>query len=175
MPRVIYALLDKKTNKIKYVGVTKRSISVRLKCHIQDAKSGVKNYRCNWIRNCNFQIEIKLVETVPQNKSWQEAEKKWIKYYRNKGIKLTNLTEGGEGSFGYSPSLKTRQKKSKANKKFWKNRIHHLLGKKLSLSTRRKMSKSKMGNLHCFEYKQTKAHIAKRLKTMKFNSRKRND
>ena len=48
---------------------------------------------------------------------WQELEKYWIKYYKDKGCDLLNHTEGGEGQSGRKLSKEHKDKISKNNKK----------------------------------------------------------
>jgi hypothetical protein len=41
-----------------------------------------------------------------------EAEKRWIAEFRAKGAKLTNATDGGEGTPGFHPNTETRKRMS---------------------------------------------------------------
>ena len=64
-----------------------------------------------------------------------------IHYYDSTNPNLGyNLTEGGEGYFGYHPSEETKKKLSENNAKYWK-------GKHLSDETKKKMSDAKKGKL----------------------------
>lgn len=45
----IYTLSDPRTNKVRYVGMSKNP-EKRFKSHIKESKSGSKNHRCNWVR-----------------------------------------------------------------------------------------------------------------------------
>jgi len=61
-----------------------------------------------------------IVEIIFDNLSWEEAcekEKWWINFYGRSDLgngPLCNLTDGGEGIIGYSPTQETRRKISKA-------------------------------------------------------------
>lgn len=70
----------------------------------------------------NFLFEI--IEKIPisqYNEMGGAREKYWISYYNSfKDKKHYNLTEGGEGMCGYSPTLKTKQKISISMKTWYK-------------------------------------------------------
>ena len=103
----IYALLDK-TGAIRYVGKTRKTLSWRLFEHIKEAKKGVKNHKCNWIRSMlkvGLKLDIVLLDVVEGYGC--ECERKWIARLRHEGARLTNLTDGGDGSQGYRPSKET--------------------------------------------------------------------
>jgi hypothetical protein len=89
------------------------------------------------INKTDYEIEIIL-----DNLSWEEAcikEKEFISLYGRKDIKtgiLSNLTDGGEGTYGHILNEETRKIISLK-----------LKGKKLKPETCIKMSNSKMGNI----------------------------
>jgi hypothetical protein len=130
--------------------------------HLYDAKCGIKNYRCNWIRSLlakGFLPTIRLIGEVDGNGSREEIA--WIAYGRNEGWRLVNETDGGEGLAGCSPSAETRAKMSIAHKGArgpWLGR--HLSpktcakmsiagkGRSFSPETRAKISAAKKGILH---------------------------
>jgi hypothetical protein len=114
----IYVLSDssaKGAKRIRYVGKTVRPLKARFVQHVWCAKAGAEGHVGRWLRKIGFKAEIRLIEAVPADKSWEKAEKKWIKYYKSKGCRLTNITEGGEGMPGWVPSKRTREK--------WRRRI----------------------------------------------------
>lgn len=78
-----------------------------------------------------------------------DLEKGLIKCLRRSGVKLTNMTDGGEGSTGYAPSAETKRKTSKA-----------LVGIKRSLEFGAKISASKKGHVVSQETKE-KLRLAK--------------
>ena len=55
-----------------------------------------------------------------------ELERGLIKCLRRSGVRLTNLTDGGEGSSGYVPRPETRQKIGEAARMLWDNDIRKL-------------------------------------------------
>lgn len=85
---------------IRYVGKTKYK-NLRLKQHLSNSKfSKKKTYRDYWINseiNQGNEIIFNIIENTTSD-LWKEKEKYWIKYYKELGFKLCNLTEGGETS-----------------------------------------------------------------------------
>lgn len=100
---LIYGLIDPKTNEIRYIGKTSKSLEKRLKDHLVDAKSIMNktstrrkiNKRYSWIISLfkdNLSPNIKLIEEVNES-NWEERESYWISIFPN----LTNMTKGGDG------------------------------------------------------------------------------
>jgi hypothetical protein len=90
----IYGLYTEKS-KIKYVGKT-INLDKRLKQHVLNSKNK-KTHKDIWIQKCISEgknIGIDLLEVCCE-KTWQDRERFWIKYYRNVGS-LTNHLDGGE-------------------------------------------------------------------------------
>lgn len=69
--------------------------------------------------NCHVEIiECDLTEDMAF-----EKEKYWIKFYREKtNYRLTNQTDGGEGSSGYVMSSSAKNKISVSSKRMWQNK-----------------------------------------------------
>lgn len=85
---------------IRYVGKT-QNLKNRLKRHLSDYYLKDDTYKNRWIKSelkSNNEIKIVLLEEV-SNDTWENAEIKWIKHYKNFGYKLTNGTCGGEGLY----------------------------------------------------------------------------
>lgn len=108
------------------------------------------SYKNNWIKNLkkrNLEPVIKILESFEEsediNDILNEAEKKWIKYYRKQGARLTNVTDGGCGVLGYKHTEETKKKivRSTSGNK------NHFYGKKHSKKSRQKMSKSSIGQI----------------------------
>lgn len=99
----IYVLKHPITNDIRYVGKTKQKLYKRLYGHIRYSTTTKKsNHNTNWINSLlkeNLYPIIECIEKVEES-NWQEREKFWIQYYKDKGIKLTNILEGGQGAYG---------------------------------------------------------------------------
>lgn len=105
--------------------------------------------------------EMKILE-VSDEANWVKREQWWIRYFRRKNQNLTNLTSGGQGTYGIPCSVEKRQKISKslmghevseearkkmstAVKQHLKKNKHPMLGRKHSEETRRKLSDSHTG------------------------------
>ncbi len=68
--------------------------------------------------NCDVR---KVYENLDEKTAF-EKEKELIFYYRNNTrYRLTNMTDGGEGSSGYHPTEEIKQKISISNRRLWNN------------------------------------------------------
>lgn len=117
MKTKIYTLCDE-TGLVRYVGRTCRRLSSRLCSHLWDARNGAKNHRCNWIRSIlsrGYLPSIKQIAEVEGDGYAEESE--WICYFRKRGVKLVNSTDGGPGHRGFVPSEEHRRKSSERLKK----------------------------------------------------------
>lgn len=92
----IYALIDPETNKVRYVGKTRKSIEKRLAEHLEPYRLRLHNYKNHWIKSLlekGLTPKIELISEVPED-NWQYWECYYISLYEG----LTNLTAGGEGN-----------------------------------------------------------------------------
>jgi len=96
----IYILRDTLTNDIRYVGKTINP-KVRLSSHIKKSKN-CNYHSARWIqsllKNGNKPI-MEIIEETNEN-NWEERERYWISYYREK-YDLTNILDGGGHSATY--------------------------------------------------------------------------
>lgn len=84
---------------IRYVGKsinpTRRYLS-----HLSRARTTAsKAHVHTWIKsllNKNRKPDFIILEEIPPDQSWQTAEIKWIKHYKDLGYDLTNATPGGD-------------------------------------------------------------------------------
>jgi hypothetical protein len=116
---IIYTLKDPLTNIIKYIGLTNRSLKVRLSDHYSDIHKN--NYKSNWIKSLRKKNVKPIIEELDIVYSLKEAhffERYWISQFKTWGFKLTNATLGGEGGLGYKHSKITIKKM----KHFWANK-----------------------------------------------------
>ena len=140
-----YVHLRLDTNKVFYIGKGKLT---RAK-----SKQHRNKYWNNVVNKCGYKIVF-----IKKNITEEEAinlEIKLIKNYRDKGCKLTNLTDGGEGISGYRYTDEQKIKLSQIGKSRWENTVpymtgrfgdkHPNYGKKASLETRKKLSNSHKG------------------------------
>ncbi len=113
---VIYLLWDPRNGDIRYVGQTKRPAR-RLYCH-QRAENK-KGHCVNWERSLaheGLSCAWAIVEDGLADDEANERERWWIAYGRSCGWPLTNLSDGGDGPWGYNPSPEHREKIGKANR-----------------------------------------------------------
>lgn len=92
----IYLHLDPTTDEVRYVG----------KGHGRRAYSFShrKGYHKNWIAKLaksGLKPKVEIFQDLLSETEALDQEKYWIEYFRSVGDKLTNLTDGGEGTSGY--------------------------------------------------------------------------
>lgn len=113
----IYSLTDPRDGRVRYVGKA-NDIKRRMYDHVYAAlHSSKRNYRTNWIRalvECGQMPQLCILEEGEG--AWAEAEKKWIKTFRDAGYELVNATDGGEGTDGRICLPETRAKISASKK-----------------------------------------------------------
>jgi group I intron endonuclease len=108
---VIYTLYTFDGKGPRYCGHTAYPKS-RLLFHRKDKK---KTHKCNWIASVGPEkIHMSLIAIVPSAEA-PAKETFYIKRLKEMGFKLTNLTDGGEGTVGFVHSQETRDKISAAN------------------------------------------------------------
>lgn len=154
---LIYGLKDPRTGAIRYVGKSKvgmkRPLSHRVRC--RDIRN--KTHIANWVRELQalgLDYEIVVLEYLPNDTAFREAEPRWIAKLRAEGCDLTNATIGGEGVIGRRHTEESKKKMSLARKGRPFSEAHKQAlskarqGIKLNLSDdrRRQISDSKKGN-----------------------------
>lgn len=98
MATTIYSLSH--NDEVRYIGKTIRPLGVRLTRHIHDAKSGASYHVSRWIRSLDARPQINALAIVEDVLS-SRTERGVIAIYRKNGCRLTNITDGGEGTLGY--------------------------------------------------------------------------
>lgn len=100
---LIYALVDPCTYEIRYVGKSTSGM-YRPRSHKQPSSLRKKDHKNHWIKKLQSEgklYEIAVLEYVSDPSKLSAAEIKWISFIRCLGChRLTNLTDGGEGSLG---------------------------------------------------------------------------
>jgi hypothetical protein len=132
---VIYVLLEPDTNNVRYVGKAV-DLYTRIRNHYKPSRLIDKTHKNNWLNkllNEGKYVKVNVVEQLDDEKLLNEAEKKWIKHYKDLGCDLTNGTEGGDGG-KMSPESIEKMKSKK-------------IGVKLSEEHKQKISEGNKGRL----------------------------
>lgn len=93
----IYALVDPNTQQIRYIGKSDNPRR-RMQDHMDDKR---KTHRASWLKSLRDKGQkpiLMIIEEVPFD-IWQERERYWIAFYREQGLDLTNMADGGEGGY----------------------------------------------------------------------------
>lgn len=120
----IYALcqpIDKwRTGEVRYVGKTVGTPWHRVRAHAYAAKRGTPRLPVlRWLRkqiDAGNPYHIRHLERVPPGVDWAERERFWIAKYRADGVRLLNLTEGGDGLAGHRHTQAHKDKIAAANR-----------------------------------------------------------
>lgn len=140
----IYILIDPKTYRIKYVGKTE-NLRDRYIFHLRDRRNA---HKWNWINGLKSENLLPLMKTIEicslEDSSWYEMW--WIAYGKSCGWKLTNKTNGGEGTYGYRHTEEAKNKiaersRNQSSEQVEKHR-QRMIGKRYAL-----------GNKHTEEHK----------------------
>jgi hypothetical protein len=104
----IYALLDPRTEEIRYVGKTIQPINDRYSAHISVAKYNRKTDHAHcWIKSL-LSVGLRPIMKILEETFDIVRETFWINFYRSK-YKLTNFTDGGElGNIGKTWKVKDK-------------------------------------------------------------------
>lgn len=107
----IYVLLDE-TQKVFYVGKTNNPRK-RFRRHLGHVRNGSRYPVHNKLRKVisikgNSYGIYKIIESKISEEKIDEREMFYIKFYKDNGCKLKNLTEGGEGGKGFTPEINKR-------------------------------------------------------------------
>jgi group I intron endonuclease len=136
----IYLITNLENNK-KYVGLTKFSITERFYQHTKRGfllTEAIKKYG-------EDKFFIELIEEVDTAGRAYELEQYYIKEYSTKVPYGYNLTDGGDGIFGWEVTEEYRQECSERVKQLHKEKKVGMYGKNHSDETKRKMSVASKG------------------------------
>ncbi len=128
-------------NKKQYVGITKFSLEERFSQHIKRGfilTEAIQKYG-------QQKFSIELVEEVESAERAYELEQYYIKQYDTKVPNGYNLTDGGDGIFGWEASEEYRQECSERVKQLHKEKKVGMYGKTHSEETKKKMSAASKG------------------------------
>jgi len=111
---VIYALRDPRTKRVRYVGWTV-DLARRVRVHLSRSRTEV-TYKGHWLAELVSMGLEPIAEVVERGAGdWSDAERRWVKHFRDLGEPLTNSTDGGDGTLGFIPTAETRMRMSRAH------------------------------------------------------------
>jgi hypothetical protein len=99
-PVYIYALIDPRDEKIRYIGQSIKP-DKRYEQHLNEIETNPG--KIGWINGLEIRglkPEMKILE-VANEKTWQDRERWWIERGREFGWPLLNIAPGGEGNYFY--------------------------------------------------------------------------
>lgn len=138
---LVYGLRDPRTQEIRYIGKSTKGPN-RPKEHqaygVVYAKADSHLHRNRWLRRlweAGLKCEVVILQVCSSNDEVNHAEQTWIAIGKAAGT-LTNVTDGGDGTWGRKPSPETLEKMRQAN-----------LGKTMSPEAREKLSRAHKGRI----------------------------
>lgn len=136
----IYTLCHPITKEVRYIGKA-QNIDRRYQLHLCTSSLKVKTKKNSWIVSLakqGLKPDLQILDEVPEM-GWQFWERYWISQFKTWGFKLTNGTDGGDGT-----NLKNRIFSQEHRRKL----SNALKGKKPSPETRKKQALAKIGTKH---------------------------
>lgn len=117
---IIYGLADPETHHLRYVGKSTSGLH-RPQAHSQPwaIKKYAGTHKGSWIKGLvdrGLVPDIVIIETLDCPETLYDHERFWIKYFREMGCRLTNLTDGGEGTQGHHHTAESKKLQSLAKK-----------------------------------------------------------
>ena len=100
MPFTIYALVDPRTEEVRYIGCTMQPLEQRAKAHLTDRGNARKYQWVQELRQANLEPKVQLLEEAENEPA--EREQHWIALKQAEGCELLN---------GWSPRYWTRRTK----------------------------------------------------------------
>jgi group I intron endonuclease len=150
----IYLLSDPRNKSIKYVGKTYR-VERRFRDHLNESKNTKKTAWVKKLKKNGLLPELFIIEETDEL-SCDFWEKYWISQIKTWGFELTNMTNGGDGSFSVVPwnkgkkgifkhSEESKIKMSKTRKTSCLGDKNGFYGKNHSKESKEKMSAKRVG------------------------------
>lgn len=136
----IYLIINT-INNFVYVGQTKQKFKKRYWHHcwkLNDNSHDNIHLQCAWNKYGADAFQFVIKESVDDFEKLNELEEKYISMYREQG-KCYNIQDGGQKTGGYERTDEWKKVVGEKNRQ-------HMLGRKHSEETKRKMSESHKGN-----------------------------
>lgn len=104
----------KSTDLLAIATLSRRTVTWgSLWAHRKNARRGQRNPVYNWMRkHGDMNVRAIVLETADTPEELPALEMKWIAKVRAQGGADMNMTDGGEGTFGYSPTPEARARQS---------------------------------------------------------------
>lgn len=128
----IYALVNKLTGEVFYIGCTSQTLHNRLQSHLAIKNTCNSKTVIQEIGKDN--VEIRLLEEIEDKERAIKCEGQWTEYYR-KRIEICNIKTGNKGFSAWKGRFHTEETKQKMRKS--------QKGKKLSEETKQKISSTR--------------------------------
>jgi len=150
---LVYALADPRSGDIRYIGRSSSGL-IRPRAHTGKTALLEGNYKARWIRkilSIGLRPSIVVLNEYDTQDQLPDAEQAWIAFGRGCGWRLTNATDGGEGSVGLVTSDDAKRKLSEARKGKPLSAEHRaaigrsMIGRRLGPESREKIRLSKVG------------------------------
>lgn len=150
---IVYALIDPRTDRIRYVGQTVRSARRRLRRHLSPCYLRGNTRKERWLRDllaCGLEPRIDVLQVCATPAALDVAERQHIRRLRQAGEDLTNLSPGGDGGAGphtaeakakISAALKGRHRTAEHCRRIGEAQR----GRRASDATRAKLSAARRG------------------------------
>lgn len=149
----IYALVDPRDHRVRYVGATTEPRR-RFNAHICGDEVRQHTYKARWVRvvlRANLRPVMVVLETC-EDAVWETREDHWIAHYRGLyGRRLTNATNGGRGWRGMRHSEAARakmgawQRGRRLPPEHLKNMAQGHVGHAVSAETRQRIREGNLG------------------------------
>jgi group I intron endonuclease len=153
---IIYKAVNRINGRI-YVGKTVRSFPYRISRHLNDKR---KTAFPAALRKYGLQaFEWSVIDTAEDAQTLNEKERFWIRALNSKAPNGYNLTDGGEGTLGFSSWAKGKHFSAAHRRKISQKRMGH----DVSEETRQKLSMSQAGKSGKPLSRETRRKISKAL------------
>jgi hypothetical protein len=159
----LYTLCTPETGEVRYVGITiLERPRDRFRQHMHQANKGTKSHLYNWIRSLHVEPDFKVIAQASSYDELKQMEIATIKEMKVQGLPLTNQTEGGDGTLGFSrrgkksyiPSQETKDRIAQTLKGQGAGENNPFYGKKHSEETRKRMSEKRKVRITTAETKE---------------------
>lgn len=99
---LVYGVRLRESDEYRYVGLTTKTATRRLRQHLRNARDEKKTPFCDWLRKHGEDaVTVDVLEVVRADlDSLGESEIEWIDFLRVTGHRLLNVSEGGLGPTG---------------------------------------------------------------------------